>query len=632
MRIRHLQSNFTGGAVTRNLLGRGDLRAFGNGAARLRNVFIQPTGGIVRRGGLRYVEGLGGPARLVAFEFNIKQHYLLAFTDGEVSIFRGGALIATVATPWSGEDLFRFSWTQSADTLLVCHPDHPPRRLIRDDAENWSLTQWPVKRDDHYTGPFKRFADPDVTLRGSSTTGTMFLYASVPLFTQGHVGAHFRLRGREVRVVSIMSATRATAEVIDTLHSRYATVDWDEAAWTEARGWPATVTFHQDRLVVGGSRDMPNNLWMSRSGDIWHFGLGDGLDDQGIDFPILSDQVNAIRAIFSGRHLQVFTSGAEWMVTGDPVTPERVQIRRQTRIGSPTSRFVPPRDVEGATLFVSREGGQIREFLYADAEQAYRSTDLALLVRDLVGQPIDQDFDPVRRILFVVTADGRMALLTAYREEQVTAWTELVTDGLVQSVAVVAGDVYVAVTRAGGTSIEVIDDTVLLDSFLRGMASDPVHRWSGLGHLEGRTVRVLADGVDRGAHQVIDGAVELDIAARDVLVGLPYAHEIEPLPPFLPQSQAGGTGAAMRPVRTMFRLIDTASLMLDTGGGVRDVPLRRMGAGTGFDAPPSLFTGDRTVRHLGWRRRATEAHWRIEQDTPLPFALLSVTTELKVND
>ncbi len=632
MRVRHLQSNFTGGAVTRNLLGRGDLRAFGNGAARLTNVFIQPTGGVVRRGGLRYVEGLPGPARLVAFEFNARQHYLLAFTDDQVSIFRDGALITVVSTPWSGSTLFEFTWTQSADTLLICHPDHPPRRLMRDGAENWSLTEWPLERDDHYTGPFKRFADPDVSLRGSATTGTMYLYASDPLFSEGHEGAHFRLRGREVRVINVLSPTNAVAETIDNLHNRSTTVDWDEAAWSRARGYPATVTFHQDRLVVGGSRDKPNNLWMSRSGDIWHFGLGDGLDDQGIDFPILSDQVNAIRAIFSGRHLQVFTSGAEWMVTGTPVTPERVEIRRQTRIGSPTTRFVPPRDVEGATLFVSCDGGQIREFLYADAEQAYRSTDLALLVRDLVGQPIDQDFDPVRRILFVVTEDGRVAMLTAYREEQVTAWTEFVTDGVIVSVAVVAGDVYMTVTRAGGTSLEMIDDGVLLDSFLRGVAPDPVHRWSGLGHLEGRGVRVLADGVDRGAHRVVDGAVKLSVAARDVSVGLPYAHRIEPLPPFLPQSQAGGIGAAMRPVRTLFRLIDTASLMLDTGSGVRAVPLRCMGAGTAFDAPPSLFTGDRTVRHFGWRRRATEAHWRIDQDTPLPFALLSVTTELKVNE
>ena len=60
---------------------------------------------------------------------------------------------------------------------------------------------------------------------------------------------------------------------------------------------------------------------MSQSGDLGNFDLGTGLDDEAIEFGLLSDQVNAIRAVFPGRHLQVFTSGGEWMVTGAPLTP-----------------------------------------------------------------------------------------------------------------------------------------------------------------------------------------------------------------------------------------------------------------------------------------------------------------------
>src|SRR5690606_22363848 len=104
-------------------------------------------------------------------------------------------------------------------------------------------------------------------------------------------------------------------------------------AFSSVRGYPITVAFHQDRLVIG-SRDLPNRLWFSQSGDLFNFNLGAGEDDEAIEFAILSDQVNAIRGIFSGRHLQVFTSGAEWMVTGDPLTPQTVQLKRQTRVGS----------------------------------------------------------------------------------------------------------------------------------------------------------------------------------------------------------------------------------------------------------------------------------------------------------
>jgi hypothetical protein len=77
-------------------------------------------------------------------------------------------------------------------------------------------------------------------------------------------------------------------------------------------------------------------------------------------------------------------------------------------------------------------------------------------------------------------------------------------------------------------------------------------------------------------------------------------------------------------------LLATQSLYIDTGGGLRDLPLRTVGDAP-IDGSPTPFTGDRSVRALGWRRGAEQPPWRIEQTTPLPCTLLSVTTEVKVN-
>lgn len=68
-RIREIKTTFTAGEVSRELLGRGDLRAYENGALALRNVFIQPTGGVTRRAGLAYIDTAAGNGRLIAFEF-----------------------------------------------------------------------------------------------------------------------------------------------------------------------------------------------------------------------------------------------------------------------------------------------------------------------------------------------------------------------------------------------------------------------------------------------------------------------------------------------------------------------------------------------------------------------------------
>ena len=211
--------------------------------------------------------------------------------------------------PWTAAMLPQLAFTQSADTLLLCHPDMVPQRVTRTSHTAWTVAPWSFPRE-----PFYRFAD--ATLAASATTGTVTLTASAAVFQPGHAGVRFRLGGKRLLVTAVASATQATATVEETLAGTAATTDWEEAAFSAVRGWPVTLCFHQDRLVLGGSRDLPNRLWLSRTGDLFNFDLGTGLDDQAIEFGVVSDQVNAIRGVFSGQHLQVFTSGAEWMVIG----------------------------------------------------------------------------------------------------------------------------------------------------------------------------------------------------------------------------------------------------------------------------------------------------------------------------
>ncbi len=628
--LRQVKTTFTAGEVSPELLGRGDLRAYDNGAARLRNVFIQPTGGVTRRAGLSFVDTAPDTGRLIAFEFNTEQTYLLVLTHERLDIYFDGIFQTTLAAPWSAAQVPLVAWTQSADTLLMVHPGLPPKRLTRSGAGVWALSDWSFyAKDNVIEQPYYKFADTAVTLTPSATTGTITLTSSAAVFEAGHDNTRLRVGGKEVLITAVSSPTVVTASVIETLSGTAATIDWEEQAFSPVRGYPVSVAFHQDRLIVGGSRDLPNRLWFSRSGDLFNFDLGTGLDDEAIEFAILSDQVNAIRGVFSGRHLQVFTSGAEWMVTGDPLTPATVQIRRQTRVGSVIERYIPPIDVDGATLFVARNRQELREFIYTDVEQAYQSTDLALLSRHIIASPVDQDFDQRRRLLFIVREDGKFATLTVYRGEQVAAWTLHETQGAVKSVAVVGDTVYLMVERGGACLIERFEDALYLDSALSGEAGSPTLTWSGLDHLEGMAVSVLADGMIQPDRVVEGGEVTLDEPASDVQIGLSYTHVIEPLPP---GNISGAADArAVRLVEAVFRLKDTSSLRLDTGRGLRDIALHQLGEDPVLDAPSPLVSGDIGVRAFGWNQDMSRPLWLIEQSAPLPFTLLAVSMQVKVN-
>lgn len=638
--LQSFKNNFTAGEISPELYGRPDLASYANGAAELLNVLIRPTGGVTRRPGLRHVLALppeaGSGLRLAAFDFNNRQTYLLVFLDHQLRVLREDAEVANLVTPWAGSDLAQINWAQNADTLFVCHPDYRPQRITRQSHTDWTIAEFAFLEDEAshvLRQPCFKFADEAVTLQPSATTGSITLTASADVFDAQHVGLRFRLKKKEVKITAVASATSATAECIQPLLDTAATRDWEEQAFSSLRGWPIAVTLTQERLVYAGSRDLPNRIWMSKTSDITNFDLGMALDDEGIEFSLLTDRVDAIRAALPGRHLQLFTTGAEWMITGEPLAPTKVRAERQTRAGSIAERQVPPRFVDGATLFVEQSGRELRQFLYTDVEQSYSSDNISLVASHILRDPLDMDYEPESRLLLLPLRNGEMAAQTNYRAQAILAWTRLATDGAFLCVAVMGRRIYVATRRgpveAPRFGVECFDSACFTDAALLGESETPRAVWAGIDHLEGRLVRIRADGVDAGDAVVSGGSIVLARPARRLEVGLAFAHVIQPLP-----AEIGGDGSIqaqpMRLVRAVFRLQETGACIVDTGQGLRSMSFVRFGAsGAALDDAPALFTGDREWRGLGWVRGLERPLWRLEQDTAQPFTLLSVSTELK---
>ena len=287
-------------------------------------------------------------------------------------------------------------------------------------------------------------------------------------------------------------------------------------------------------------------------------------------------------------------------------------------------------DVDGSTIFAVWSGRAIHEFAYTDVQQAYQASDLGLVAAHLIQTPLAMAYDQSRRLLHVVMADGGMATLTLFRAEQVTAWTRQETPGLFTGVAEMDGQVFVTVLRGTTTRLERFEPGFGLDGALDGTSATPKDRWTGLNHLEGLTVGILADGAPRLDATVSLGAVTIDPPATTTQIGLRFRHEIEPLPPEL-ATATGTRSAPLRLVSIGFRLLDTAALDVDLGRGPTPVPFRRLDTPL-LDAPPPRFSGDVRLAALGWRRDAMRPLWRITGDAPLPLTLLSVTTDMRTTD
>ena len=136
------KTSFTSGELDPLLRGRLDLKAQEDGAARLLNVVVHPSGGVSRRPGLRLMATVPGALRLITFE-GAGGGQLLAFGPYRLDVLRNGAVIhSDPDTLWGANEIADLSTARWGDRLLICHPSVPPKELIRNGVSGWQLRDW----------------------------------------------------------------------------------------------------------------------------------------------------------------------------------------------------------------------------------------------------------------------------------------------------------------------------------------------------------------------------------------------------------------------------------------------------------------------------------------------------------
>ena len=282
-----------------------------------------------------------------------------------------------------------------------------------------------------------------------------------------------------------------------------------EDVWSSTRGWPRSATFHEGRLYFGGSKSRPNTVWGSRVIDYFNFDSHTGLDDDAVETTINTNQLNAIVNIVSGADLRIFATGGEFIVVQSedtPITPSNFLVRPQTRLGSKAG--VPIEDLNGATIFVQRQGKSINAFQFGNDTRSYQVQNISLLSSHLLNSPVDiavrrsSSTDEADRLFVVNSGDGSMAVYSILTGQNVIAPSKFTTDGEFIAVAVELSQVYAVVKRTINSTavyyLEVFNSDFTLDSGISGGAITTVQ----LPHLRGETVNIIRDGISESAKTV----------------------------------------------------------------------------------------------------------------------------------
>ena len=651
------------------------------------------------------------------WEYGPDQNYLAVLTAGNLRFFRtphaGSAntvYVADVVVPYAASKISEVKDAQTEGVMLMFQEDYPPIRIIFDGLDNINsfvvdnipfvnVPQFDYNDSDsptpvtakqsiqcsdlgmgqRYKVTVKGVTSKDITYGGNGDGGSaigderMLTSAfnlqknlqEMPVF--GFTGITVtRVPGSDIDYTiemadesageyELFTAFVTTGNADDVIP--FAIVDQGsprtEDVWSATRGYPRQGVFYEGRLWLGGTKSKRQSIFASRAGNYFDFYSEEGEDDEGIFITIDSRNLTDIIDINPDRGLQVFCAGAEFLVKGQ--TPSNIQVVSQTQHGSSN---LEAQSVDGATLFVDKNGKTLRQFLFNFNEDAYTSADISVLSSQLINNPVDMalllgNTTEDANWAFLVNEDGTGAVLNTMRSQDIngfTRWTPYASSttasekNLIKSCATVSDDLYMIVYREAGGSdyydIERWSFDHLLESGLKttvtATGSDVVVEVGN--RLLGYSVSVLADGdvLPNRVVSNISGTVGVTITAeeldgfttRDLEIGLGFPVKVKTMPLNTNPGTRSGQNAMKRKKITNInlRVYESAGIYIDGNA----VPIRQFGDAqeTPLNTPFVPRTGiiEDENGGNGW---STEVVPEITVPDGTPFHLQSIQYEVE---
>jgi hypothetical protein len=675
--VKTLQRSFGGGEVSPEMFGRIDDAKYQGGLAKCRNFIAKAQGPAENRPGFAFVREVKDSTkrtRLISFTFSTTQTMVIEVGEGYFRFHTDGGTVLSggspyeLANPYAEADLFDLHYVQSADVLTLTHPGYAPRELRRLGATNWTLTTVA------FGSPIAAPGTPTVVASGHTAVKYTYTYVVTAIAADGisestastsaSAGGNLLETGGIVTISwgAVTGATRynvyklqggllgyigqttGTSIVDDNIAADLSkTPPTYETVFNASGEYPAAVSYFEQRRCFAGTINKPQNIWMTRSGTESDMSYSLPITDSDrISFRVAAREANTIRHIVPMSQLLLLTSSAEWRVTSvnsDAITPTSISVKPQSYVGASN---VQPVIVNNTLLYGAARGGHVRELAYNWQASGFITGDLSLRAPHLFDNYdiVDMAYAKAPQpLVWFVSSSGALLGLTYIPEQGVGAWHQHDTDGVFESCAVVAEGaedrLYCIVRRTvGGVTKRFVErmasrqfatqaDAFFVDcgATYSGAATTTI---SGLGHIEGKVVNILADGAVHPQRTVIGGAITLDNAASKVQIGLPIIADLQTLPAVMQIDGAFGQGR--------YKNVNKAWLRVYRSGGIF----------VGPDADKLVEAKQRTDEIYGLPPRLKSEEipitvtpsWDdsgqifIRQSAPLPLTVVSLTLEI----
>lgn len=677
-----IQPSFTAGELAPSMYARVDLSKFHVGCRELLNFISLAYGGVATRPGTMFVGEVKTSSkrhRLVRFQFSTTQAYILVFGDTTMQVIKDRGFVLSggnrveISTPYSEADLHDLAFTQSADTLFITHPSYAPRKLTRSSHTSWTLSTI------SFAPPLSAPTGVSAAASGLTAGSWNLNYKVAAIDADGHEStpssaATTNYNGTWTaggKVTITWSAVTGAAEyavykddngffgwignatglsfVDDNINPATDDSPQDQRNPFNASGdYPAVVGIHAQRTVWGGTNNKPSNFWGSRVGDYSNMNVSSPLKaDDAYSFTLDTHEVNRVNGVCSLRELIIFTTGAVYKASGnqdEAISAKSINVKAQSYWGS---HGLPPIVTGESALFVESGGRVIRDLVYSLEIDGYKGSELTVLANHMFKGRRAYEWAHARNpygIIWIVCDDGELRGLTYLREHDVVGMHRHETDGLFESVAAVPGaeqdDVYFIVKRTinGVTKryVEVMPERIedgdvekafCVDSGLvySGAATSTL---SGLGHLEGKTVAVYANGSVEPQAVVSGGEIELGRTCTYAVVGLPFTADFESLDIDGEDGEGPSVGRLKNISSVIVKVEDTRGFWAGRDFDHLD-EIRMLDEAYG-DSPIPLFTGEKQMTLEGGYDSSVRVC--IRQQDPIPLTISAIVPEVTISE
>jgi hypothetical protein len=677
---RSYSRSFVGGEVTPEFFGQIADAKYQTGLATCRNFRILPHGPAQNRAGFEFVREVKDSTkrvRLIPFEYSTTQTMVLEVGDGYVRFHTQGATLLSGATPYevatsyAQADLFGLKYVQSADVLTLAHTLYPPAELRRLGALSWTLSDiaftttlaaptgiaavatfgatpgTPIAHDYNVTAVASNNIDESLVGAYAGCLNNLFDTGAYNTVTWTAVtGAlRYNVYKRSNGLWAYIGQASGTTFKDDNITPDLAkTAPEVSNPFAAAGDYPGAVTYFEQRRCFAGTVNKPQNMWLTRSGTESNMSYSiPTRDADSITFRVVARQANTVRHLVPLAQLLALTSSAEWRVTSqntDALTPTSISVKPQSYVGAADAQ---PVVVNNNVIYAAARGGHAREMAYNWQAGGYLTGDLSLRAPHLFDgfDIVDMAFSKAPYpIVWMVSSNGNLLGLTYVPEQQIGAWHWHDTDGAFESVCVVAEgaeDVLYAVVRRtiNGVQKRYVErmrprafatqaDCFFVDAGLT-YSGAPTTAITGLGHLEGKTVSILADGAAHRQLVVVGGAITLDYPASKVQVGLPIVADLKTLPMAL-EIPGFGQGTRKNVNKVFLRVKDSSGIW--SGPDFDNLVEAKIRTNEPYGTPPTLQTREvEVVNKAAWTDGAQVC---LRQADPLPLTLVSLTLDVAV--